>query len=143
MKKFIGYALLWIGIFYTGSVQGVFFFADYSRGETMLTRTALSIGLAVFSGAIIGYTMPKRWRLGILAAWLPIVFLFFGLLNSVTQGFRFSWNILVLFIPIITTLAASYAGAGFRAKNQSQLLWATLTLAAALFAITVLITSSR
>lgn len=116
MKK-IGVYLLYVLLIgaatAVGMTQGALYFSDFSAGENVFTRTALSVSIAIMSGVVFGFFLPRAWWLSAVAVWMLILFTFGDVMRIIRGDGVSDGELLFIMrlLPIVVVLIAAYFGA--------------------------------
>jgi hypothetical protein len=97
-----------------GFFQGSLFFSDPGPGETLFARLAMSVGLALVSGAVFGYNFRRLWFLAVIAVWMPILFLAAAVGEIAVQP----GELIRLLVPVAAALTAARLGAKLKALKN-------------------------
>ena len=126
-----------------GMTQGALFFADFGAGETIYTRTLLSVGIAIVSGSILGYIFQRFWWLSIVAIWMPILFTVVSVAhmlsgNSDAEGGLF---FVLRLVPILVILVAARIGYQARSTKDRKMTLLVVVSGIVIGLVSVLISS--
>lgn len=95
-------------------------FSDISRGETAISRSAITAIFFLFCSLVIGYFNDRAWLISVIIAWGSILFGGFltlaALRNHGSNVFAaqeppyISAGLVILFLPLILSLLGGYIG---------------------------------